>query len=255
MAHARIRNWNLRQEALLFSVVALAHGLAGLWLMGLWRANVPQRLSTPLPLPALPLSAPTVQIRILSAERAVATAATPSHATTRSAAQPVPTEKAPSALLSTRADSPTTAATPAAVATTAAPSPAPNPSPAPATPTQSPVQSMAPSPSLSTPSHGGAASEPAPSAPRFDAAYLQNPAPAYPALARRAGEQGKVVLQVCVEASGIASNVLLHQSSGADRLDQSAMAAVRHWKFIPAQRGTEAIGAWVLVPIVFNLKG
>ena len=92
-------------------------------------------------------------------------------------------------------------------------------------------------------------------APRFDAAYLQNPAPSYPPLARRAGEQGKVVLQVYVEPTGSASTVQLHQSSGADRLDQSAISAVRQWKFVPAQRGSEPIGAWVLVPIVFNLKG
>ena len=97
--------------------------------------------------------------------------------------------------------------------------------------------------------------EPGVTAPRFDAAYLQNPAPSYPPLARRVGEQGKVVLQVYVEPTGAASTVQLHQSSGADRLDQSAISAVRHWKFVPAQRGAEPIGAWVLVPIVFNLKG
>ena len=38
--------------------------------------------------------------------------------------------------------------------------------------------------------------------PQFDAAYLRNPPPAYPALARRYREQGKVLLRVYVSAAG-----------------------------------------------------
>lgn len=93
------------------------------------------------------------------------------------------------------------------------------------------------------------------SAPRFDAAYLQNPAPVYPPLAQRAGEAGTVVLKVYVEPSGAAGQVEVHQGSGFARLDRSACAAVSRWKFVPAKHGVEAIGAWVLVPIVFSLKG
>ena len=51
-----------------------------------------------------------------------------------------------------------------------------------------------------------------PSVPRFDADYLQNPAPAYPPLSRRAGEEGKVVLKVYVEPSGLASQVEIQKS-------------------------------------------
>lgn len=93
------------------------------------------------------------------------------------------------------------------------------------------------------------------SQPRFDANYLDNPAPAYPALSRRMGEEGKVFLRVFVEPDGRPSVVEIKTSSGSPRLDQAAEQAVRRWRFIPAKRGSEAVSAWVVVPISFNLKG
>jgi protein TonB len=90
--------------------------------------------------------------------------------------------------------------------------------------------------------------------PRFDADYLSNPAPAYPPLSRRMGEEGKTILRVHVEPSGRPSQIEIKTSSGSPRLDQSAQDAVWRWKFVPARRGEEAIAAWVLVPIVFTLK-
>lgn len=90
--------------------------------------------------------------------------------------------------------------------------------------------------------------------PRFDADYLLNPAPAYPALSRRLGEEGRVVLRVFVEATGRPSQIEVKTGSGSPRLDQAAQDAVWRWKFIAARRGEEALSAWVLVPIVFNLR-
>lgn len=91
-------------------------------------------------------------------------------------------------------------------------------------------------------------------APRFDADYLDNPKPVYPALSRRMGEEGRVLLRVHVDPAGLARETRLATSSGSERLDRSALDAVRRWKFIPARRGDEAVAAWVLVPIVFSLK-
>ncbi len=92
-------------------------------------------------------------------------------------------------------------------------------------------------------------------APRFDADYLDNPVPSYPPLSRRTREEGKVVLHVFVEATGLPGKVELHTSSGFERLDRSAAAAVSRWKFSPARQGTAAVSAWVLIPLVFSLKG
>jgi periplasmic protein TonB len=100
--------------------------------------------------------------------------------------------------------------------------------------------------------------EPAPvlvTAARFDADYLQNPAPAYPAMSRKLHEEGKVLLQVKVTATGIAEHVQIKQGSGYPRLDEAALNTVLHWRFIPARRGDEAVAASVIVPIVFRLDG
>lgn len=97
------------------------------------------------------------------------------------------------------------------------------------------------------------ASEPVTSA-RFDADYLKNPAPVYPPVSRRRGEQGRVVLHVQVSAQGSAEQIEVQNSSGSSRLDEAAVATVRLWKFIPARRGDTSVQSWVLVPIVFKLE-
>ena len=80
------------------------------------------------------------------------------------------------------------------------------------------------------------------------------PPPPYPPLARRMGEEGKVVLRVAVTPQGSASEVQIHTSSGSTRLDESAQKTVRNWKFIPAKQGDTAVSSWVLVPIIFKLE-
>jgi protein TonB len=94
----------------------------------------------------------------------------------------------------------------------------------------------------------------APSAPVFDADYLHNPSPVYPPLSINAREEGKVLLSVHVEANGQPSSVEVLKTSGFDRLDKSAVNAVRRWKFTPAKLAGEAIAAWVNVPVNFSLK-
>jgi protein TonB len=88
---------------------------------------------------------------------------------------------------------------------------------------------------------------------RFDADYLNNPSPKYPALSRRLREQGVVMVRVHVLSDGLPQTVELKSTSGSERLDQAALDAVRQWRFVPAKRGSEAIAAWVVVPISFSL--
>ena len=94
----------------------------------------------------------------------------------------------------------------------------------------------------------------APSPPSFDAAYLQNPRPAYPRTARRNHEQGAVMLRVLVTRDGLAAHVEIDRSSGSASLDAAATAAVERWHFVPAHRGAEPAEAWVRVPIEFRLE-
>ena len=90
--------------------------------------------------------------------------------------------------------------------------------------------------------------------PDYQAAYLNNPIPAYPMVARRMGWQGKVVLNVEVLASGLPGQIKLHQSSGYDVLDNAAVRAVSGWRFVAARQGGQVITKWFLVPIPFILK-
>jgi protein TonB len=89
---------------------------------------------------------------------------------------------------------------------------------------------------------------------RFDADYLQNPKPVYPAMSRRLGEEGKVVLRVRVSVQGQPLTVEVSKSSGFPRLDDAARLAVERWRFVPARQGNEPIEASVLVPLNFTLS-
>lgn len=89
---------------------------------------------------------------------------------------------------------------------------------------------------------------------RVDADYLDNPRPAYPALSRRLGEEGRVLLRVQVGTDGRAVSVAVVASSGHPRLDRAAREAVGRWRFLPARRGDVAEASWALVPINFALN-
>lgn len=91
--------------------------------------------------------------------------------------------------------------------------------------------------------------------PRFNADYLDNPAPDYPPLSRKLREEGRVLLRVRVDANGHPAQVNMHESSGFMRLDERAADTVRRWKFQPARQGRQPVEAWVIVPIQFRLKG
>ena len=160
----------------------------------------------------------------------------------------------------------------APAATPAQPSPpkrvAKRPPPQPVQPLVEATAPQAPAPTLAEPQPAPRVAEavtlapaPAPApvavtvtAPIFNAAYLDNAPPSYPSLSRRLGEQGRVILRVLVDPGGRASEVQVRASSGSERLDESARATVRHWKFVPAKRGGEPVPEWVLIPISFKLE-
>lgn len=139
--------------------------------------------------------------------------------------------------------------------------------PSPVTPTPAAISveppadpvSAAPGPPAAAVAPAAAAAPPQPPPPvvpaRFDAAYLNNPPPVYPAVARRRGEQGSVQLRVYVSAAGVAEKVEVFRSSGSGALDVAAREAVGRWRFVPARQGDQAVGAWVIVPIVFTFEG
>jgi periplasmic protein TonB len=84
--------------------------------------------------------------------------------------------------------------------------------------------------------------------------YARNPAPAYPAAARRHEQQGTVTVKVLVGADGSVERAEIADSSGFDTLDNAALETVRsRWRFVPARHDGLAVESWVLVPIRFAL--
>jgi protein TonB len=91
--------------------------------------------------------------------------------------------------------------------------------------------------------------------PDYRADYLNNPRPPYPLVARRMGYHGTVVLNVEVLAEGKTGQVLLHQSSGFDILDNAALQTIKTWRFSSARHFGQPVTMWFLVPIKFTLEG
>lgn len=171
----------------------------------------------------------------------------------------------------TKADPPPPAPAPKPQRTPQVKAPVPRPAPEPlpiadTTPSPNAIQASPakadpepPAPITATGPATPVAAPPAPAAPRIElpssnAAYLQNPAPAYPAISKRMGEQGKVVLRVFISTDGLPQKIEINQSSGFDRLDRQAHDTVLRWKFVPGKRNGVPEAMWYLVPIHFVLE-
>jgi periplasmic protein TonB len=87
-----------------------------------------------------------------------------------------------------------------------------------------------------------------------DVAYLQPPAPRYPAESRRSGEEGLVVLRVLINELGRAARIEVERSSGYARLDAAARAAVERALFKPYIEDGAPRMALAMIPIEFTWK-
>lgn len=202
------------------------------------------------PRPELVLSVPA-QILIELVPPPAANIVTPPPTTVRPAAPKRPRSKVPPALPDT-APPPLALAEPtrSVSATRGSVAPAPN-----AEPLAAP--SVAPAMTATTPGAMAGTAEVAVAPPielPSNAAYLQNPKPPYPALSRRLGEQGKVVVRVLIEVDGTAREAEINQSSGFDRLDQAALEAVLRWRYVPGRRAGVPQAMWFNIPISFVLE-
>ena len=83
--------------------------------------------------------------------------------------------------------------------------------------------------------------------------YLEISGPDYPKVARAKGWEGTVVLKALVEKDGHCESAVVEKSSGHKVLDESAIEAVKRWKFSPARMGNESYAAITRVPVQFIL--
>lgn len=81
-----------------------------------------------------------------------------------------------------------------------------------------------------------------------------SPKPVYPAKAEKKGIGGRVLLRVQVNHEGVVTSVVVSESSGHAMLDEAAVAAVKKWRFIPAEENGQKIATTAMVPIRFDPK-
>ncbi len=117
----------------------------------------------------------------------------------------------------------------------------------PPAPTLQPEPRPAPPAASVTPATGD-------SAPLVDANAAGNAKPLYPRASKALGEQGVVMLEVFVTTDGTVGDIRIGRSSGYERLDESALRAVRQWHFVPAHQGGKQVAMWYKQPITFDLK-
>lgn len=84
--------------------------------------------------------------------------------------------------------------------------------------------------------------------------YRENMPPVYPALARSRGYEGTVLVVAEILPDGRVGKMKIRKSSGYAVLDQSAVEAVRPWKFEPARKAGKPCVVWVELPIKFILR-
>ena len=76
----------------------------------------------------------------------------------------------------------------------------------------------------------------------------------YPAAAKRAGEQGSVVVLIFVAANGRVTDSRVESSSGVPRLDDAAIRCVtREGRFEPQRNGSAAVGSWQRMKYTWRL--
>lgn len=173
----------------------------------------------------------------------------------RSTPAPVPTAAAAASRRGGEA-----AATPAAPARNAEPAPAPPSSAAAAVrselpPAVSPARAEAPaepSPTAEPVSSARAAARET-AAPDIDVApkILRVIKPIYPTVALRARIGGVVLLRVLVSETGVPADIQVVKGVTGG-LTESAVAAVKGWRFTPASHNGAPIRAWTAVPIPFE---
>jgi protein TonB len=75
----------------------------------------------------------------------------------------------------------------------------------------------------------------------------------YPEIARQAGMEGMVVVQVVIQPDGTPADPIIARSAG-DVLDEAATKAVMKLTFVPGKQRGKAVSVRLAIPIRFRLK-
>ncbi len=76
----------------------------------------------------------------------------------------------------------------------------------------------------------------------------------YPEIARKAGVEGRVYVNVLIDEQGNVIDTKILKSLGNNGCDEAAVAAIRKAKWKPAKQRDKPVKVWVGIPVVFKLK-
>jgi len=145
-----------------------------------------------------------------------------------------------------RMDPPIVAPPPVVRVTAAAPPPLVLTTPEPPPPVQPRVVAAAPAPPSPAPPATTSGGD-------LSSAAISAPPPTYPRESRRQREEGTVLLEVTLSTDGTVASIRVRQSSGAKRLDEAAVRAVRRWRWSPTIRNGEPMMVTGTVPVDFRI--
>lgn len=248
MAPAGAAPWlaaSLRRDALAVLGSAAVHATV---LLGAWQFWAHRPMQPPRQPSAVVIPLQLGQLRLL-AEAPAAPPPAPSMEKPRQAPaqrriEPPPLPAAPEA-----------AAHPPAPVVPSPALPAPEAPPPVAHPAEAPTAPALPSPVAAAAAEAPASATPHPPVRKAQPDYAHNPPPDYPRLLREQGVGGVVWLRVWVQADGQPGDITVSKGSGYRLLDESALRAVRQWRFLPARHGSQALASWVEFPVRFSISG
>jgi protein TonB len=99
---------------------------------------------------------------------------------------------------------------------------------------------------------GGDGDAPIVDLPFSQAKLLKQVRPNYPAIAKKAGVSGVVIVEAIIAVDGKVMDVKVLRS--VPLLDQAAIDAVKQWEFEPAVQGGQAVRMRLTVTVQFNIE-
>jgi len=76
----------------------------------------------------------------------------------------------------------------------------------------------------------------------------------YPEIARKAGVEGRVVVNCLIDEKGNVIRTKILKSLGNNGCDEAAVSAIQSVKWKPAKQRDKPVKVWIGIPVVFKLK-
>ena len=86
------------------------------------------------------------------------------------------------------------------------------------------------------------------------ASFRYKAEPKYPSEAKRAGKEGKVVLEATIDADGKVKDITVKEDTVGFGCARAAIQALKASRFNPAKRGGESVAQRITVPYTFKIE-